>query len=130
MGFPGETEAEFGDTLRLIEDVRYDALFTFIYSPRPGTPAARLPDPTPKEEKSRRFDALCQAQNRISQELHGAYVGRTLRVLVDGREDGLLTARTEGGRLVRLEGPDTLVGQFIHAHITGSTTWSLVGEPV
>lgn len=130
VGFPGETEAEFGDTLRLIEDVRYDALFTFIYSPRPGTPAARLPDPTPKEEKSRRFDALCQAQNRISQELHGAYVGRTLRVLVDGREDGLLTARTEGGRLVRLEGPDTLVGQFIHAHITGSTTWSLVGEPV
>jgi tRNA-2-methylthio-N6-dimethylallyladenosine synthase len=130
VGFPGETEQEFAQTLSLVEKVRYDALFTFIYSPRPGTPAAKLPDPTPKEEKSARFDQLCQLQNDISRERHAAYVGKTLRVLADGVEDGLVTARTEGGRLVRLEAPASCVGQFMDVKITGSTTWSLVGEPV
>ncbi len=128
VGFPGETEEEFEDTLRLIEDVRYDALFTFIFSPRPGTPAAKMDDPTPKVEKNRRFDRLCDAQNRISLEIHQAYIGRTLRVLVDGREDGLLTARTEGGRLVRLPGEDDLIGAFRNVRITGCTTWSLAAE--
>ena len=130
VGFPGETEEEFEDTLRLIERVRYDALFTFIFSPRGGTPAASMPDPTPKEEKNRRFDRLCEVQNRISQEIHQAYVGRTMRVLVDGKDGELLTARTEGGRLVRMTGPDSLLGQFADAKITGCTTWSLTGESV
>ena len=128
VGFPGETEEEFEDTISLIEKVRYDALFTFIFSPRGGTPAAKMEDPTPKEEKSRRFDRLCTVQNRISQEIHQGYVGKTMKVLVDGREGDNLTARTEGGRLVRLPGPDSLIGQFINARITGCTTWSLVGE--
>ena len=128
VGFPGETEAEFEDTISLIETVRYDALFTFIFSPRGGTPAAKMEDPTPKEEKSRRFDRLCNVQNRISQEIHQGYVGKTMKVLVDGREGDNLTARTEGGRLVRLPGPDSLIGQFINARITGCTTWSLAGE--
>ena len=130
VGFPGETEEEFEDTIRLIERVRYDALFTFIFSPRPGTPAAKMDDPTPKEEKSRRFDCLCEVQNRISQEIHQAYVGRTMRVLVDGKDGELLTARTEGGRLVRMTGAERLMGQFTNAKITGCTTWSLVGESV
>ena len=130
VGFPGETEEEFEDTIRLIERVRYDALFTFIFSPRPGTPAAKMDDPTPKEEKSRRFDRLCEVQNRISQEIHQAYVGRTMRVLVDGKDGELLTARTEGGRLVRMTGAERLMGQFTNAKITGCTTWSLVGESV
>ena len=130
VGFPGETEAEFEDTIRLIERVRYDALFTFIFSPRPGTPAAKMDDPTPKAEKNRRFDRLCDVQNRISQEIHQAYVGRTMRVLVDGRDGELLTARTEGGRLVRMTGPKSLIGQFAQAHITGCTTWSLTGAAV
>ena len=130
VGFPGETEAEFEDTIRLIERVRYDALFTFIFSPRPGTPAAKMDDPTPKEEKNRRFDRLCAVQNQISQEIHQAYVGRTMRVLVDGKDGELLTARTEGGRLVRMSGPDCLLGQFADAKITGCTTWSLTGESV
>jgi len=130
VGFPGETEEEFEDTIRLIERVRYDALFTFIFSPRPGTPAAKMDDPTPKEEKNRRFDRLCEVQNRISQEIHQAYVGRTMRVLVDGKDGELLTARTEGGRLVRMSGPDCLLGQFADAKITGCTTWSLTGESV
>jgi len=128
VGFPGETEAEFEDTVSLIEDVRYDALFTFIFSPRAGTPAAKMDDPTPKAEKNRRFDRLCDVQNRISQEIHQGYVGKTMRVLVDGREDDRLTARTEGGRLVRFAGGDSLIGQFIDVKITGCTTWSLVGE--
>ena len=130
VGFPSETEAEFEDTIRLIERVRYDALFTFIFSPRPGTPAAKMDDPTPKAEKNRRFDRLCDVQNRISQEIHQAYVGRTMRVLVDGRDGELLTARTEGGRLVRMTGPKSLIGQFAQAHITGCTTWSLTGAAV
>ena len=128
VGFPGETAEEFEDTLRLIEDVRYDALFTFIFSPRPGTPAAKMEDPTPKEEKNRRFDRLCDAQNCISLEIHQAYVGKTMRVLIDGREDDVLTARTEGGRLVRLPGTDDLIGTFQSVRITGCTTWSLTGE--
>jgi|GEM_PF-54901 len=99
VGFPGETEEEFEDTISLIEDVRYDALFTFIFSPRAGTPAAKMDDPTPKEEKNRRFDRLCAVQNRISLEIHQGYVGKTVRVLCDGRDKDLLTARTEGGRL-------------------------------
>ena len=128
VGFPGETEAEFEDTIKLIERVRYDALFTFIFSPRGGTPAAKMDDPTPKEEKNRRFDRLCDVQNRISQEIHAAYVGKTMRVLIDGRDGDLLTARTEGGRLVRLPGGDERIGQFADVRITGCTTWSLTGE--
>ncbi len=128
VGFPGETEEEFEETVSLIRQVRYDALFTFIFSPREGTPAASMADPTPKEEKNRRFDRLCAVQNEISEEIHRGYVGKTLRCLVDGREKDLLTARTEGGRLVRLSCPDCLIGTYQPVTITGSTTWSLTGR--
>lgn len=130
VGFPGETEEEFEDTVSLIERVRFDALFTFIYSPRPGTPAAKMPDPTPKEEKNRRFDRLLAVQNAISEEKHRAYVGKTVRVLVDGRDGDRLTARTGGGRLVRFEGGDGLIGKFIDVTVTDATTWSLVGAVI
>ena len=128
VGFPGETEEEFEETISLIEKVRYDALFTFIFSPRHGTPAASMDDPTPKEEKNRRFDKLCAVQNRISEEIHNAYVGKTMRCLVDGADGALLTARTEGGRLVRFPGEESLIGTYQNIAITGSTTWSLTGE--
>ena len=128
VGFPGETEEEFEETISLIEQVRYDALFTFIFSPRHGTPAATMEDPTPKAEKNRRFDKLCAVQNRISEELHAEYVGKTFRCLVDGRDKDLLTARTEGGRLVRVEGDAALIGTYQNLTVTGSTTWSLTGE--
>ncbi len=130
VGFPGETEEEFEDTVRLIERVRYDALFTFIFSPRGGTPAASMPDPFTKADKNRRFDRLCAVQNRISEEKHRAYIGRVERVLVDGRDGDLLTARTDGGRLVRLPGDETRIGQFLDVRITGCTTWSLSGEAI
>ena len=128
VGFPGETEEDFDQTLSLIEQVRYDSLFTFIFSPRPGTPAANLDDPTPKEEKNRRFDRLCALQNQISQEIHTSYVGKTLPCLIDGREGDLLTARTEGGRLVRLAGEEDLIGTYQNITITGASTWSLTGS--
>ena len=127
VGFPGETEEEFEQTISLIEQVRYDALFTFIFSPRHGTPAASMEDLTPKEEKSRRFDRLCAVQNRISEEIHAAYAGRSLRVLVDGIDGDQLTSRTEGGRLVRFAGDSSLIGTYQQITITGSTTWSLTG---
>ncbi len=130
VGFPGETDEEFEDTLRLIERVRFDALFTFIYSPREGTPAARMPDPMSREQKQRNFDRLVAAQNRISDERHAAYVGTVQRCLIDGvdaQDPSLLTARTDGNRLVRLPGEAALVGQFRQVTITGSGTWSLTG---
>ncbi|MDD6023198.1 MAG: tRNA (N6-isopentenyl adenosine(37)-C2)-methylthiotransferase MiaB [Oscillospiraceae bacterium] len=128
VGFPGETDEEFEDTLKLVEQVRYDALFTFIFSPRTGTPAAKMDDPFTKAQKQARFDRLLETQNRISQEKHSAYVGKTLRVLVDGQDGEFLTARTDGGRLVRLEGDPALVGTFQNVTITGNTTWSLTGS--
>ncbi len=128
VGFPGETEAEFEETISLIEQVRYDALFTFIFSPRGGTPAAAMEDPTPKSEKNRRFDRLCAVQNAISEQIHADYIGKSFRCLVDGKDKDLLTARTEGGRLVRFAGDDSLIGTFQTLTIDGSTTWSLTGK--
>ena len=133
IGFPGETEAEAMETVALVEQVRFDALFTFIFSPRPGTPAAKMDDPVPREEKQRWFDRLCDTQNRISEELHAAYVGRTLRCLVDGESDDArwpLTARTAGGRLVHLVGDKSAVGTYHDVKITDSNTWALFGELV
>jgi len=128
VGFPGETEEEFEETISLIQQVHYDALFTFIFSPRTGTPAASMDDPTPKEEKNRRFDRLCAVQNAISEQIHQTYIGKTLRCLVDGQDKELLTARTEGGRLVRFAGCSSLIGTFQNITITGATTWSLTGD--
>lgn len=128
VGFPGETDEEFEDTLKLVETVQYDALFTFIYSPREGTPAAKMPDPFTRQQKQARFDRLLQLQNSISEKKHSAYVGRTFRVLIDGANGEYLTARTDGGRLVRLPGNQELIGTFQNVTITGNTTWSLVGE--
>ena len=130
VGFPGETEAEFEDTLRLVEDVRFDMLFTFLYSPRVGTPAAKLPDPFTKEEKQKNFDRLLAAQNAISVETQAAHVGKTYRVLIDGagEKPGQLTARSSHNRLIHLEGSRDLIGSFREVRITGSTTWSLQAE--
>ncbi len=133
IGFPGETEAEAMETISLIRQVGFDALFTFIYSPRPGTKAASMPDPVSREEKQRWFDFLLQTQNEISARQHAAYVGQTLRVLIDSTGDDSrwnLSGRTEGGRLVHLNGAPELVGQYHDVHITDSNTWALYGEVV
>ena len=133
VGFPGETTEEFEDTLKVLEEVRFDALFTFIYSPREGTPAARMPDPMSKEEKSANFQRLVDLQNAISLEKHQAYVGKVLRCLVDGEgEDprNNLTARTAGNRLVHFTGDKALIGAYTDLKITGCSTWALFGEVV
>ena len=131
VGFPGETEEEFDDTLSLCELVRYDAMFTFIYSKRVGTPAATMPDPYTREDKQRHFDRLMELSNRISGEKHKEYEGRTLRVLIDGetgKEEYNLSSRTNGGRLVHLKGDPSLIGRFAEVRITDSNTWALYGE--
>ena len=131
IGFPGETEAEAMETVALVEKVRFDALFTFIFSPRPGTPAAKMDDPVPRAEKQKWFDRLCAVQNGISEELHRHYVGQTLRCLVDGESDDArwqLTARTAGGRLVHCTGDKGAVGQYRNIRIADSNTWALFGE--
>ena len=132
VGFPGETAEDFAETLSLVEQVRYDAMFTFIFSPREGTPAATMPDPVSREEKQVWFDQLVETANRISGEKHQEYIGRKLRVLVDGetgRGEYNLSARTNGGRLVHLKADPSLVGSFIEAEITDGNTWALYGVP-
>ena len=131
VGFPGETAEEFEDTLRVLEEVRFDALFTFIFSPRQGTPAAEMDDPMPREEKLANFNRLTALQDRISEEKHAAYVGKTVRCLLDGLSDDTrydLTARTPGNRLVRVVGDPAALGQFRDVKITGANKWSLFGE--
>ena len=133
IGFPGETEAEAMDTVSLVAEVGFDALFTFIYSPRPGTKAAAMPDPATREEKQKWFDKLLEVQNEMSARLHAAYIGKTVRVLVDGESDDAdfpLASRTEGNRLVRLKGDKELIGQFVDVKIIDSNTWALYGEVV
>ena len=131
IGFPGETEAEAMETVDLVRQVEFDALFTFIFSPRPGTPAAKMDDPVPRGEKQVWFDRLCDTQNEISARLHAEYVGRTVRALVDGETDDPrwpLSARTAGGRLVHLVGDKSALGSYQDVKITDSNTWALFGE--
>ena len=133
IGFPGETEDEAMQTVDLVEKTQFDALFTFIFSPRPGTPAAKMDDPVSREEKQVWFEKLVDAQNDISAKKHAAYIGRTVKVLVDGESDDPefpLAARTEGNRLVRMKGDKALIGTFANAKITDSNTWALYGEAV
>ena len=133
VGFPGETTEEFEDTLAVLREVEFDALFTFIYSPREGTPAAAMADVLTKEEKQANFQRLLDLQNEISLKKQQAYVGRTLRCLVDGEgedERNNLTARTPGGRLVHFTGDKGLIGSDTDLNITSCSTWALFGEPV
>ena len=138
VGYPGETEEEFNDTLALVERAQFEAMFTFIYSKRPGTPAAKLQDTVTREEKQIRFERLMDLQNEISERKHEAYVGKIVRVLVDGEakdEEYPLKARTNGGRLVHLKalrqqscGESAVFGKFVDVKITHSNNWSLFGE--
>ena len=131
VGFPGETEEDFRQTLALAEEVRYDSAFTFLYSPRPGTPAAEYEDQIPESVKHERFNRLVETMNRISAEKNAAYVGRICEVLVDGpdrKNRGMLSGRTEAFKLVDFEGPEELTGQTVQVEITDSNTFSLRGR--
>ncbi|MDR2590490.1 MAG: radical SAM protein [Oscillospiraceae bacterium] len=131
IGYPGETEEDYNDTLELVEAAQFEAMFTFIYSKRPMTPAAKLDDTVSPEEKQKRFENLVTIQNEISEKKHEAYIGKTIRVLVDGEAKGELyplKARTNGGRLVHLVGDPSIYGSFVDAKITHSNNWALFGE--
>ena len=132
VGFPGETYEEFQDTLSLIREVEFTNLFTFIYSPREGTRAAKLPDPVSHQEKTQWFAELLKAQEEIAVRRSQAMVGRVERVLVEDRtpKTGLLSGRTAGSLMVDFPGGDELLGQFATVKVTGAKGWTLTGELV
>ena len=133
VGFPGEDEAQFEDTLSLVEQVRFDAAFTFIFSPRSGTRAASMPDETPYEEKSRRIQRLIEAQQRISAQILAAQIGSVQRVLVEevsARDAGFVSGKTERGHMVNFPGNIELIGQFANVRITSAGRNTLRGTMV
>jgi len=120
VGFPGETEKDFEDTLALIKEVQFDVLFTFLYSPRTGTPAAEYEDVIPPEEKKSRFRTLLNVQDEIVSERQNAYQGKCLRLLVDGMSGDIeypYSARTNGNLFVCVRGEGVVIGSFIQAEI-------------
>ena len=129
IGFPGETDEDFAETMQVVRDVRYDMIYSFLYSPRRGTPAATMPDPVPDSVRKARMAELLETQNQISLSLAERYVGQTLRILVDapGKEPGTLTGRTPGGRLVHFAGDETLIGQFVCVTIDRAEPFALRG---
>jgi tRNA-2-methylthio-N6-dimethylallyladenosine synthase len=144
VGFCGETEAGFEATLRLLETVRYDQVFAAAYSPRPGTPATKLPDDVPPDVKRRRLNELLAVQEAIGLERNRAWLGRDVAVLVDGvsplrahdhagpgAEAGpMLTGRTRGNKLVHVAGPAGLVGREVDVRIEHAGPYALRGTPV
>jgi tRNA-2-methylthio-N6-dimethylallyladenosine synthase len=133
VGFPGETEEDFERTMALAADLRFDGSFCFMYSRRPGTPAAALPDDVPDVEKRRRVQALQALVDGHAAEISRSMVGRRERVLVTGRSRrraSELAARTGNNRVVNFPGAERLVGQFIDLRITEALAHSLRGEPM
>ena len=131
VGFPGETDEEFEETLELVRYANYQSLYTFIFSSREGTPAAKMEDPITTEQKSQRFDQLLALQNDITKKNHKDTVGRISTVLVDGfkkPDSTLLTGRNQSNVVVDLEGPPELIGQLVRVKITGLVHRALFGE--
>jgi len=128
VGFPGETEAQFAHTLRLLEELRFDMVHVAAYSARPGTPAARLPDEVPPEEKERRRQAVERLQERIAGEINHQLLGRTVEVLVEGRRKRRWQGRTRTNKLVFFEDGANWRGKLAQVRITWAGPWSLIGE--
>ena len=133
VGFPGETEEDFGKMMKLIDDVGFDNSFSFIFSPRPGTPAANLHDDTPHEVKLRRLQHLQGVINHSIQRISESRMGTVQRILVEGpskRDDSELMGRTECNRVVNFVGQPRLIGHMVDVTITDTRTYSLRGEVV
>ena len=131
VGFPGETETDFEQTMKLIRDLNYDQSFSFIYSARPGTPAAGLPDTVPMEDKKARLQRLQAQINQQAAAIAEAMVGTTQRILVERhskRDATELAGRTENNRVVNFVGPESLIGQFVDVQITAAMANSLRGR--
>ena len=134
VGFPGETEEDFLDTLSLVREVEYDSAFTFIYSPRVGTPAAKYDDQIPENIKHERFDRLVDEVNRCSAKKNSEYLGKIVTVMVDGpskNDAGAWSGRTDTFKLVNFTSEEPLTeGQMVSVRITETKTFSLDGEKV
>jgi tRNA-2-methylthio-N6-dimethylallyladenosine synthase len=133
VGFPGETAEEFARTLQLVEDVGFDSSFSFVYSARPGTPAAELPDETPQSLKLERLQQLQAAIDANARRISEGMVGSVQRLLVEGRSRRNaheLAGRTSNNRVVNFTGPERLLGQFADVRITAALSHSLRGEAV
>ncbi|MBC7260331.1 MAG: tRNA (N6-isopentenyl adenosine(37)-C2)-methylthiotransferase MiaB [Chloroflexi bacterium] len=128
VGFPGETDEAFQNTYRLLEEIRFDAVHVAAYSVRPGTPAERLPDDVPPDEKERRRKAVDDLQKRIVGEINQALVGRAVEVLVEGQKKGRWFGRTRTNKLVFFDSPLDWRGRLAWVRITWAGPWSLVGE--
>ena len=133
VGFPGETEEDFEETLRMAREVEYDSAFTFLYSIRKGTPAEKYEDQILEEVKHERFNRLVDCINETAAKKNSAYVGTVQKVLIDGRSKNDIftySGRTEGFKLVNLKASDELIGKIVDVKITDSNTFSLVGEMI
>ena len=134
VGYPGETKEEFNDTLTLVKEAGFEGAYTFIYSPREGTPAAVMPDPITSEEKHKWFDELCQATNEGYLKGHERFVGRTVEVLVEGPAksgENMMSGYTPNNKLTHFESTDeSLIGKFVKVKITKANTWFMIGELV
>ena len=131
VGFPGETNEDFEETLSLLREVEYDLVFSFIYSKRHGTPAAEMEDCLTEEEKHSNFDRMLEVQNEISKRKNDRYAGRVETVLAESvsKTNGdFLSGRTDGGKLVNFRGDKSLIGKMLRVRITEPKTWSLMGE--
>jgi tRNA-2-methylthio-N6-dimethylallyladenosine synthase len=133
VGFPGETEADFEETLSLLDEVKYDNLFSFKYSPRPNTPSLKMNDAIPEEEKGRRLAILQDKQREIQTARHATLIGKTFEVLVSGksRRENQWSGYTSSHRVVNFSSPaKELLGTYVQVLATGATPNSLVGEHV
>ncbi len=133
IGFPGETDADFEHTMSLIEEIGFDHSFSFIYSRRPGTPAAELPDDVPHDVKQARLARLQHVINNSTQQISREMVGTVQRILVDRpsrKDESEMSGRTENNRVVNFKGPASLIGEFVDVQITEAFTNSLRGELV
>ncbi len=132
-GFPGETEADFAETLSLLEAVQYDSMFSFKYSPRPHTPSLAMNDPIPEEEKSRRLATLQEKQREIQSARNAKLLGKTFEILVNGksRRENQWTGHTSCHRVINFTSQEQgLLGTYVQALVTGAGPNSLVGEQV
>lgn len=128
VGFPGETDEDFRETLSLVQEAQFDSAFTFIYSPREGTPAARLPDQIPEELKKERIYELIELQNSISAAKMKQQLGSVQEILVEGKTQDGVVGRTRTNRQIHLDGNQDLVGSLLDVEITEASTWSLQGR--
>ena len=131
VGFPNETEEQFEDTLSLYREVGFDSAYTFIYSPREGTPAARMKDDVPMSVKKERLQRLNALVNEIALEKNKKYENEVVEVLVQGeskKNSDVLTGYTRGNKVVHFKGPKTLIGKLVNVRIVNAKTWTLDGE--